>query len=364
MFALPQRRHKPRRAQGTNRMAGDGAMRAMMGLTLAILVAGTLALAQPILAPVAFALFTIALVLPAQERAARVMPRGLALLLTLLATLVVLVALTLAAGWAFSRAARWVIANAGLLQALYVQKLGWLEGQGITLGDTLTETFDARWMVGLAQGVLGQLQGILTFLALTLIYVLMGLLEARPVAAQLRRMGETRPAARQVLAGLAVTAAKLRRYMLVRTLMSLLTGAGVWAFATVMGLDLAVEWGVVAFVLNYIPVIGPLVATIFPTVFAGVQFGAWQTALVVFVALQVIQNTVGSYIEPRVTGARLAMSPFMVLAAVFLGAFLWGIPGAFIGVPALIAGLALCQQFEGSRWVAELLSGQAPDTRG
>ena len=49
----------------------------------------------------------------------------------------------------------------------------------------------------------------------------------------------------------------------------------------------------------------------------------------------------------------------MVLVAVFLGAFLWGIPGAFIGVPVLIATLTLCEQFAGSRWVAELLSGRA-----
>jgi predicted PurR-regulated permease PerM len=49
----------------------------------------------------------------------------------------------------------------------------------------------------------------------------------------------------------------------------------------------------------------------------------------------------------------------MVLVAVFLGAFLWGIPGAFIGVPALIAALTLCEQFEGSRWVAALLSGRS-----
>jgi predicted PurR-regulated permease PerM len=54
----------------------------------------------------------------------------------------------------------------------------------------------------------------------------------------------------------------------------------------------------------------------------------------------------------------------MVLVAVFLGAFLWGIPGAFIGVPVLIAALTLCEQFEGGRWVADLLSGRAePDQR-
>jgi predicted PurR-regulated permease PerM len=127
-----------------------------------------------------------------------------------------------------------------------------------------------------------------------------------------------------------------------------------------MGLELAAEWGVIAFVLNYIPFIGPLLAILFPTFFAALQFGSWQAAVTVFAALQAIQFLSGSTLEPRLAGARLALSPFMVLVAVFLGALLWGIPGAFIGVPALIAGLTLCEQFPGSRWVAQLLSGKEP----
>jgi predicted PurR-regulated permease PerM len=144
----------------------------------------------------------------------------------------------------------------------------------------------------------------------------------------------------------------------VRTIMSVLTGIAVWAFARAMGLELAVEWGVIAFVLNYIPFIGPLIATLFPTVFAVLQFGTWQVAVTVFAALQVIQFLSGSYIEPRLTGRRLSLSPSMVLVAVFLGAVIWGIFGAFIGVPVLIAILAVCEEFEGSRWVARILSGR------
>ena len=152
--------------------------------------------------------------------------------------------------------------------------------------------------------------------------------------------------------------------MLVRTAMSVATGIAVWAFAEAMGLELATEWGVIAFVLNYVPFIGPLVATLLPTAVAALQFGTWQVALTVFLALQVIQFLSGSYVEPRLAGARLAVSPFMVLVAVFLGAFLWGIAGAFIGVPALIAALCVCEEFPGGRWVADLLSGREPDGRG
>ena len=80
-------------------------------------------------------------------------------------------------------------------------------------------------------------------------------------------------------------------------------------------------------------------------------------AVSVFIGLNFIQFLIGSYLEPRVAGAALSMSPFVVLFSVFFWAFLWGIPGAFIGLPIMIAVMTICGQFDGSRWVAELLSG-------
>ena len=145
--------------------------------------------------------------------------------------------------------------------------------------------------------------------------------------------------------------------MLVRTLMSIVTGMLVWGFTSLCGLPLAAEWGVIAFALNYIPFIGPLVATILPTLFAITQFQGWQTALFIFGCLNLIQFLVGSYLEPRIAGSFLSISPFMVLFAVFFWTFLWGIAGAFIGVPILIAILTLCDQHESSRSVARLFGG-------
>lgn len=339
-------------------MTGGGG-RVALGICATILLAGAVSLAEPVLAPVTFALFVIALAWPLQRglMVARV-PAFLALIGTILVTLVVLVALALAAGWGFGRVARWMIANAAQFQSLYARKLAWLAARGIDADEVLQ--FDGRWMVTVAQVVLGQLQGILGFLGVTLVFVILGLLEVGVAARQLARIGRDRPAAAHLLRGCEATAAKLRAYMLVRTIMSIATGLAVAAFAAAVGLDLAVEWGVIAFVLNYIPFIGSLVATLLPTVFAALQFGTWQAALLVFLALQLIQFISGSAIEPRLAGARLALSPFIVLAAVFLGALLWGIPGAFIGVPVLIAGLTLCEQFPDSRWMAQLLSGQEP----
>jgi AI-2 transport protein TqsA len=122
-------------------------------------------------------------------------------------------------------------------------------------------------------------------------------------------------------------AAKLQKYMLVRSVVSILTGVVVWSFALVAGIELATAWGVIAFVLNYIPFIGSLFATIFPTVFALVQFESWQLAIAVFACLNLIQFLIGSYFEPRMAGAALSISPLLCCSRCSSGASFGELPG-------------------------------------
>ena len=109
-------------------------------------------------------------------------------------------------------------------------------------------------------------------------------------------------------------------------------------------------------VLNFIPFIGSFVATLLPTLFAAAQFESISAALVVFIGLNVLQFVIGSYIEPRVAGTAVSVSPFMVLFAVFFWGMLWGIAGAFIGVPILITLATVCARYRPSRSIAVLLS--------
>jgi predicted PurR-regulated permease PerM len=145
--------------------------------------------------------------------------------------------------------------------------------------------------------------------------------------------------------------------------MSIVTGLLVWALAWITGLQFAAEWGIIAFVLNYIPFVGPLIATLFPALLEMTQFSTWQAVLGIFIALNVIQFVIGSYVEPRMSGNALAVSPFVVLFAVFFWSFMWGLYGAFIGVPIVIAILTFCSYHPASRYIAELLGGpvQAAD---
>jgi predicted PurR-regulated permease PerM len=154
-------------------------------------------------------------------------------------------------------------------------------------------------------------------------------------------------------------AAKIRKYMLIRTVASAATGVAVFLFTLSIGLELAVAWGILAFVLNYIPYIGSIVAVILPVVFATAQFESWRMAAVIFGCLYGIQFVIGSYLEPVLTGNALAISPFVMLLAFLIWDVLWGMPGAFIGLPVTIALFTIWEQNPSTRWIADLMSGSA-----
>src|SRR5262249_12014857 len=192
---------------------------------------------------------------------------------------------------------------------------------------------------------------LVSFVTIVFAFLALGLLEVDTVRRNIQHLGDSEFRQSLLRAGQNI-AAKFQKYMLVRTVMSVLTGLIVWCFALLAGIELATAWGVIAFVFNYIPFLGPLFATIFPTTVALAQFGSWQLAIAIFAFLNLVQFITGSYIEPRMAGAALSISPFVVLFAVFFWSFLWGIPGAFIGVPIVIAVIAVCDESESARWLA------------
>jgi len=227
------------------------------------------------------------------------------------------------------------------------------------------EYFNVRWVLGIAHQMTGRVNRTLSFWLIVLIYVVLGLLEVDDACRRVRTL-TNRNAAQILIAATAETAAKFRKYILVRTQMSVMTGLLVWIFAWLVGLPLAAEWGIIAFALNYIPFIGPFIATVFPTLLAMAQFSTWEAVLGVFACLNIIQFVVGSYIEPRVSGTVLSISPFVVLLSVFFWTFLWGLFGAFIGVPIAIAFITFCAHHPSTQWLAHLLGGspQAVESTG
>jgi len=253
--------------------------------------------------------------------------------------------------WSFGGIAQWVIANAARLQGLYMHAADLLERRGLYAAELFAEQVNVLWLVQILRAIGGSLQNVLSFSVVTFVFVILGLLEVEALGRRLHRLGDGQVGTAAIDAA-AEIAARLQTYMLVRFAMSVLTGLGFWVLTAVYGLELQREWGVIAFVLNFIPFIGSFVATLLPTLFAVAQFESLYSGVVLFIGLNLLQFVIGSYIEPGVAGTAVSVSPFMVLFAVFF----CGIAGAFIGVPILIALVTVSAKHAAARPIAVLLS--------
>jgi predicted PurR-regulated permease PerM len=331
-------------------------MKIAIGIIAALLVAAAAKQASAVLAPLALTFFIIAIVWPLQDRLQARMPKLLALAITIVVTVAACLVFASLAVWGFSRVGQSLVADAARYQTLYYNVVMWLDGHGVSVAGLWAEHFNVTWLLRATQHVTGRVNTTLSFWLITLVYVVLGLLEVEDIRRKVEAL-DNRTAARVLIDGSSATAVKFRKYMLVRTQMSAITGLLVGSFAWITGLQFAFEWGMIAFALNYIPFIGPFIATLFPTLLAMTQFGSWPAVLGVFACLNIIQFVVGSYVEPRVSGTMLSISPFVVLFSIFFWTFLWGLFGTFIGVPIALAILTFCGQHPSSRWLADLLGG-------
>jgi AI-2 transport protein TqsA len=325
-------------------------------LICGILVLALLHFGQAIFVPLAFSLFIVALAWPVQKALQRRIPQLLALLITLSVSIAIIIALSSSAAWGLTKLVQWLFANLDRFQLVHAEWADWMEEHGIAVAGTIADRFDVNWLLGVTQNIVWRLNSLAGFGVLVFILVMLGLLECEDFTRRLR-MADAQPYGEMILAANREIGRKMQRFIVVRSLASVLTGLVVWGFAAFAGLELAAAWGAIAFALNYIPFLGPLIATVFPTLFAIAQFASWEMAVIVFICLNLVQFVIGSYFEPLITGASLAISPFAVIFAVFFWSFMWGLAGAFIGVPILIAFITYCAQFPKSRWIAVLLSG-------
>jgi predicted PurR-regulated permease PerM len=326
-------------------------------LCASVLVIALLYWARSVVSPVALALFAVAVVWPVQKWLEARMPQLLALAVSLGLTILALAVLLALTIWGVGQVGRWMIVNADRLQTFYAELTQWLEAHGIFVVGIFLERFDVSWLVRPAQSIAAQVQALVGYAMLVLVFLMLGLLEVRDFKSKLRQACPPEFAARMSRAG-RETAEKFRRYMAIRTVASVLTGVMVGLLCWLLGIELAKAWGVLAFVLNFIPFIGPFIATVLPALFAVVQFKSWESAALIFAGVSLVQFLIGSYLEPRLSGSSLCISPFLVVFAVFFTALLWGIPGAFMGVPIAIAVLTLMEQYPSTAWVADLLSGK------
>ena len=334
-------------------VTGAGRDRFVTTVFAVVLVSAALYFGRIVLEPVAFVLFAMALVEPFRKAVEVWMGKPIALTLTILLTLLVLSILVLAIVWSIGDIVHWGLANVDRFQSLYLRARQWLEGRDLFIIDL--SSLNSSSFVGVFQAVAMQVNYFIGFALVVFLFLMFGLAEMDDFKIKLAALDKTM-SGWSLLETSGRIADKIRKYMVIRTLASLATGVAVFLFTLSIGLDLAVAWGVISFVLNYIPYVGPLVAVILPVIFAAVQFESWQMAVVIFGSLYLIQFVIGSYLEPMLTGTALAISPFVMLFAFLIWDFLWGMPGAFIGLPVTIALFTIWEQNPSTRWIANLMS--------
>ncbi|MGP3698058.1 AI-2E family transporter [Rhodobacter sp. NSM] len=149
---------------------------------------------------------------------------------------------------------------------------------------------------------------------------------------------------------------RVNRYLLVKTLVSALTGLLVWGVALAFGLDLAAPLGMLTFVLNFIPSIGSIVATLLIVLVAFVQTVDVKTALSLLASVGAIQFICGNILDPMLMGRALQLSSFGIIISLAFWGAVWGIPGMFLSVPIMVALMIVCAEIAPLRSIAILLS--------
>lgn len=339
--------------------------RALIVAAAACIVAAFMRWAAPILAPILLALFiTIIATPPLQWMRRKGLPKYLAVLIILLVLLDVgsLIALT----------------TTGALEALqlglprYQERLmlltdqlgGWLETMGIdksreALRDLISPAAASRFIYT----ALTNASGVVANGLLVLLIVAFMLAEAHAIPQRLR-------AAFPKMDGLDERLQKLlkaiNRYMMIKLIMSVATALCIWLWLWIIGVDYAATLAIVAFLFNFIPVVGNILMTV-PAVLVALVQGDISTALMVVLGYTIVNIAIGNVLEPRLTGRELGISSVLILVSLLFWGWVLGPVGLFLSVPLTMAVMEVLHASTSTRPIAILLGStsdqpEAPDT--
>lgn len=148
----------------------------------------------------------------------------------------------------------------------------------------------------------------------------------------------------------------VRNYIGLKTFLSFLTGIFSYFALLIIGVEAPAFWAFLIFLLNYIPTVGSLIATVFPAIFSIFQFGEILPAGLVLIIVGAIQVLVGNFLEPKMMGNSLNVSSLVAIISLSLWGALWGVTGMILSVPITVIIVIICSQFESTKAIAIMLS--------
>lgn len=233
--------------------------------------------------------------------------------------------------------------------------LAFLEGFGINISDLgITEAFDPGIAMKLVVGMLAGLKKVLTNGFLILLTVIFILLEASSFPSKLRAI-LTEP--EESLSQFDKFIDSVQHYMAIKTVFSFITGIAVTIWLLALGVPYPLLWGLLAFLLNYIPNIGSILAAVPAILLALIQFGVGK-AVIVLAGYFVINIIVGNVLEPKIMGRGLGLSTLVVFLSLVFWGWVFGPVGMLLSVPLTMTVKIALDSNEDTRWIATLLGSE------
>ena len=301
---------------------------------------------------------------------ARRIPRGVALFAVILAVVGVLFGLSVVVGASVNDFTNDLPRYTERLKGQFGSLVETLRGLGIDLPqdrDGVLDHVNPAWVLELAGQLFNGFGVVLANAFLILLTVVFILLEAASFSGKLYAIARN---AHLTRANVDAFTGTVRRYLAIKSLMSLGTGAAVWIWLTLLGVDYPVLWGLLAFLLNYVPNIGSIIAAVPAVLLALVQLGpaaaAWSATG--YLAINVV---FGNVLEPRFMGRGVGLSPLVVFLSLIFWGWVLGPVGMFLSVPLTITAKIALAASDETRWAAVLLgtggeaaSGASTDLAG
>jgi AI-2 transport protein TqsA len=327
---------------------------------LIILIAGLRA-AEPVLVPFLLSVFLAMLGFPLLVGLRRLgVPQSIAILAVVLGLVVVLVGVGAIVGGsvnAFTQALPLYQRRLTLLLVSGEQQLAaW--GLNVSFSTVVGDLINPGRILQLAGGLLSRLAGIVSSFFLVFLTTVFMLTEATGFAAKIRAAwGDA--GSRMLQFSKVMT--QVHRYLIIKTVISIFTGLVLGTWVWLLGVDFPVLWGLLAFLLNYIPNIGSIMAAVPPVLVGLIQpEGGFGLALTVAAGYLAVNVVVGSGLEPRMMGARLGLSTLVVFLSLVFWGWVWGGIGMLLSVPLTMVVKILMQNSDELQWVAILLD-KMPD---
>ena len=242
------------------------------------------------------------------------------------------------------------------LHSELVTYAAWLEERGVDVPEKpLFETFNPGAAMRLANNLLSALGSVLANAFLILFTTIFILLEASTFRRKLRTIA-TDPTTS--FTPLYAMIASVKRYMAVKIWISLATGAAIATWLAILGIDFPLLWGLLAFLLNFVPSIGSIIAAVPAVLLALIQLG-FGPALMVALGYLVVNFVVGSLIEPKVMGRSVGLSALVVFLSLVFWGWVLGPVGMLLSVPLTMTVKIALDSHPDTRWIATLLGSEA-----